>query len=697
MIVASAVVIAFALTAVSGITYSWFSDTDKTEITVTTGTIDVKSEVNSTGIELKMIGANETAYDNSDSNFNVSAITDSSGISITVENILPGYQAWIPIKIWNGGKNQAQIMVSANAVKDNDGSTAGELYYSLLQNDKTTAVKMNKFAAYDTERYVVGAEDKYGYIKIAMDSALTGQTEATYKVTVKTDAVQINAPTDAVMEGLTLTNTGSTQIIPTNSQASTIDVILAEEKSISNVTLKTVSTGEKGSYTITSDEKDSTIIGGIQVTSANEESKTALTTAKATLTFVFDGDLSGTALYATHVPSSGEGTMTAAIESSNVVYDDATDKTTVTVDTTGFSTWYVSADANAIVDGKYMKLTIEAYTPQGESKETTVIDYVMSTAKSVIMLDDMIFDTQFILGVESENIVWNLNGHKIKFTANADNAPGVAIVGNVTIIGTEPGSGMETNSKYLFNFFKNGVTFTVDGGEYIAKNIVINCGISYGGTTVNIEGGTFRATEVSDKSIVIDYQGGTLNVNGGAFYCEYQACINCFKSTTTINGGSFTSTRFAVDQSYGTLTINDGTFIGRSADVYELVLINCNAATNTINGGTFIIESTGSEDAYIFGFGDDVTTSVNGGSFEMLKGADATGSLSFAKLDSGLYSTEGGKIILDNSAKVLSGGTYGFNPSEVSLTIVNITDVVSFVADGYQSSSDSNGKWVVKK
>ena len=40
MIVASAVVIALALTAVSGITYSWFSDTEKADVTVSTAVID---------------------------------------------------------------------------------------------------------------------------------------------------------------------------------------------------------------------------------------------------------------------------------------------------------------------------------------------------------------------------------------------------------------------------------------------------------------------------------------------------------------------------------------------------------------------------------------------------------------------------------------------------------------------------------
>ena len=43
-VIASIVVIALALTAVSGITYSWFSDSEKTNITVSTAVVDYKAE-----------------------------------------------------------------------------------------------------------------------------------------------------------------------------------------------------------------------------------------------------------------------------------------------------------------------------------------------------------------------------------------------------------------------------------------------------------------------------------------------------------------------------------------------------------------------------------------------------------------------------------------------------------------------------
>ena len=43
-VIASIVVIALALTAVSGITYSWFSDSEKANITVSTAVVDYKAE-----------------------------------------------------------------------------------------------------------------------------------------------------------------------------------------------------------------------------------------------------------------------------------------------------------------------------------------------------------------------------------------------------------------------------------------------------------------------------------------------------------------------------------------------------------------------------------------------------------------------------------------------------------------------------
>ena len=44
MIVAAAVVVALALTAVSGITYSWFSDSESTEVTINTAKVDMDAD-----------------------------------------------------------------------------------------------------------------------------------------------------------------------------------------------------------------------------------------------------------------------------------------------------------------------------------------------------------------------------------------------------------------------------------------------------------------------------------------------------------------------------------------------------------------------------------------------------------------------------------------------------------------------------
>ena len=61
-LVASVVVIALALTAVSGITYSWFSDTEKVEIDVKTGIVDMELS----DVKIKTYSWNGTAYQQQD-------------------------------------------------------------------------------------------------------------------------------------------------------------------------------------------------------------------------------------------------------------------------------------------------------------------------------------------------------------------------------------------------------------------------------------------------------------------------------------------------------------------------------------------------------------------------------------------------------------------------------------------------------
>ena len=108
MILASVVVIALALTAVSGITYSWFSDDKKAEITITTGKIDLSVEyldpkIQSTGGVAKdlTIGGSTTTDLGGTVNVSTTSSTSagSSQLTIAFNGAAPGDTITFQMKV----------------------------------------------------------------------------------------------------------------------------------------------------------------------------------------------------------------------------------------------------------------------------------------------------------------------------------------------------------------------------------------------------------------------------------------------------------------------------------------------------------------------------------------------------------------------------------------------------------------------
>ena len=91
-IVASALVVALALTAISGVTYSWFSDSEDATINVTTGTIEVDAKwsdftlrsANIDGEKTVHIGDRDTSFPYTSSKFSSAETASSGGTKISV-------------------------------------------------------------------------------------------------------------------------------------------------------------------------------------------------------------------------------------------------------------------------------------------------------------------------------------------------------------------------------------------------------------------------------------------------------------------------------------------------------------------------------------------------------------------------------------------------------------------------------------
>ena len=127
-VVASIVVVALALSAISGVTYSWFSDSETSDITVTTGKVDVKMEV-------------------SDPN-NISGISGSASVGdynngkipISIVNASPGYAVQFTLTL----KNESSINIKwiLNLLED---SSVSEYVY--CKKVDTSSVKFGEWSS----------------------------------------------------------------------------------------------------------------------------------------------------------------------------------------------------------------------------------------------------------------------------------------------------------------------------------------------------------------------------------------------------------------------------------------------------------------------------------------------------------------------------------------------------------------------
>ena len=97
-IIASAVVIVLALSAVAGVTYSWFSDSEEATVDVTTGKVDIS--MTRGDLEIYSCG---TKMDNKEFLCGGTATVDESNgtISVTLKNIAPGDKVVLSVNIFS--------------------------------------------------------------------------------------------------------------------------------------------------------------------------------------------------------------------------------------------------------------------------------------------------------------------------------------------------------------------------------------------------------------------------------------------------------------------------------------------------------------------------------------------------------------------------------------------------------------------
>lgn len=170
-LLASIVVIALALTAVSGVTYSWFSDTEKAEIDVSTAKIDVdgiygdptvKKTSNSASVSDTTVSLSEDKKKIEIQNF-LADRTVSATYTLTNKSTVDTVY-WMYVSVSGISDDLAKKMISVMASSGNE-------------------LTLNEFEFIDGKAYIIGGADK----GITLPKATDAGTEYQFSVSIVSD------------------------------------------------------------------------------------------------------------------------------------------------------------------------------------------------------------------------------------------------------------------------------------------------------------------------------------------------------------------------------------------------------------------------------------------------------------------------------------------------------------------------------
>ena len=190
-LVASVVVIALALTAVSGITYSWFSDTETSTIDVSTAKIDIEGAYAPSTVSVTGVGGapvTDTVANVTSDNKNLTVSSLLSHRTITAEYTLENrstvdtiYRMYISVDGITDGLAQSMISVS--------GSIDSESASSLTFTNGIAYVFGNGTSGVPLVKAVSGTPGTYPFT-IKIDSADLTSSVGTFQIKIVNEAYQ---------------------------------------------------------------------------------------------------------------------------------------------------------------------------------------------------------------------------------------------------------------------------------------------------------------------------------------------------------------------------------------------------------------------------------------------------------------------------------------------------------------------------
>ena len=579
-ILASVAVLALCLCAVGGVTYSWFSDSEQTDIDITTGTIELDMSISN--VTVQSYGGEPITIDPTGG-----VITDLGGIvsysttstntatilTISFQNAAPGDSIKFDVS--------GTLTNSIDATYHESYSVSGPALTSPFTIDGLS-ISAGSYAA-STEAKTLAEKT----ISVSMDTTAGNEYQgAKFEIVIVFEAIQENAPQTPSITTDIETGSNSVSVNNSSGESATIQFDNSGNSPVTGTLSVSMVDVTDSDYAVT----DGTVLAGISVTPS--EGGSNLDGIATTVTFQIDGDLSATNLTIYH-----DGTEFTPTGTITKTYDETTGKTTVSfVTSSGFSSYVVVGDILAKIGDSYYSDIDDAINAATAESQIMLVDDLtltgnISPATSIVIPKD----TTVIIDLAGHSVISSVAGCAVinygtltlkdsvtggsLYTTDIS-AQGRHAVVNYGVLVIESGTYGSDASRG--NAVRNFGTTTITGGEFTACDNYTNGGYAY----AIANGGS-------------DYPDATMTIEDASVSGSMNGVLAADSGTLTINDGTYILSQKNTDANVfhmfytsgdGKIIVNDGTFarVASSQSFYN--------GSITINGGIFA-HGTGSTSA----------------------------------------------------------------------------------------------------
>lgn len=323
-LIASVIVIALGLSAVSGVTYSWFSDSEQSDISVTTGAFDVRQNI---GTPITNGGVEQSR----------ASLIDGR---IVVTCFVPGMNVSSNIKVEY--KSTIDVVYRTFVVVDTVGFTEADKEHLTVNG-----VKLSSGSSFALKSWTEGGP-KADYteiinenLKIVADSGLTGSTERSFSITIITEMYQGNYLTSNVtteFTGETMLSSGIVSGTTSSDGADPLPITVDFTGAIgvsNGMTFKAASKFSSGTFSVSNGSSTKAII---DLTLMDEGGSVSFG-GEVKVTVKVSGDVTtGTSGPLSVIYNGTTGEQPTLV---SATYDSETDKTTIVFTTTHFSDFVI--------------------------------------------------------------------------------------------------------------------------------------------------------------------------------------------------------------------------------------------------------------------------------------------------------------------------------------------------------------------